>query len=247
MCVFMFKKYLRHFMCRKRIILIFLFAECFKLMFKLKRLGMFPSILTSYQIFGAEKLLPRARKADCVQFLFYRALYEFHSQKIEEAYERFVTAWSMLHEQDFVHRKRIAVYMIALAVVRGQAATEAFLQQYELTEAFGPLCRAVRSGNLAAFNEAIKVAAPQLIRLHVYVFLMLNAEPAVHLNAVKRCWKLAGRGKILKFAQILKLQEMLGHSDFDTDELECILISLIGRVSSVSKGNIHFFSYFACA
>ena len=199
-------------------------------MFKLKRLGMFPSILTSYQMFGGEKLLPRARKADCVQFLFYRALYEFHSQKIEEAYERFVSAWLMLHEQDFVHKRRVAGYLIALALVRGRAASEAFLQAYGLTEAFGPLCRAVQSGNLAAFNESIKVAAPQLIRLNVYVFLMLNAEPAVHLNAVKRAWKLAGRGKILKFAQILKLHEMLGYSDFTADELECILISLIGRV-----------------
>ncbi len=191
---------------------------------------MFPPILLSYQMFGAEKLLLRARKADSVQFLFYQALYEFHSQKIDEAYERFVSAWSMLNEKDFVHRKRIAGYLIALAAVRGKAATDAFLRQYELFEAFGPLCRALHHGNLAAFNEAIKSAAPQLIRLNVYVFLMLNTEPAVHLNAVKRTWKLAGRGKILSFAQILKLHEMLGNADLDADELECILISLIGRV-----------------
>lgn len=207
---------------------------------------MFPSILTSYQMFGAEKLLPRARKADCVQFLYYRALYEFHSQKIDEAYERFVSAWSMLHWQDSVHRRRIAVYLIALALVRGRALTDAFLQQHGLLEVFGPLSRAVRSGNVAAFHEAMSSAASHLIRLNVYVFLMLNAEPAVHLNAVKRTWKLAGKGKILKFSPILKLHEMLGNRDFDADELECVLISLIGRVSAgqcavfVVQGRVSF-------
>ena len=198
---------------------------------------MFPSILTSYQMFGAEKLLPLARKADCVQFLYFRALYEFHSQKIDEAYERFGAAWSMVHVQDSVHRRRIAVYLVVLAMVKGRVFGDAFLQQNGLLDTFGPLSRAVRSGHLSAFNEALKASSTALIRLNVYVFLLLNAEPAVHLNAVKRTWKLAGKGKILKFAQILKLHEGLGNADLDSDELECILISLIGKV----KGDFDYY------
>ena len=216
--------------CRKRPILIFMFAECFKLMFKLKRLGMFPSILTSYQMLGAEKLMPRAKKADCVQFLYYRALYEFHSQKIEESFERFVAAWCLLNGQDLVHQKRIAVYLVAIGLAQGRAFRDEFLDRFGLLSTFGPLCRAVRSGNLKAFKEALQSAAQSLIRLNVFVFLALNGELAVHLNAVKRTWRLSGAGKIVYFAQVNKLHEMLGNIDISSDEIECILINLIVKV-----------------
>lgn len=222
--------------------LIFLFAECFRLMFRLKRLGMFPSILTSCQMLGAERLLGRARKSDAVQFLFYRALYAFHAQKIDEARVQFEEAWLLLHPQDQTHRRRVAGYLIAIALTRGRAPTDAFMRKYQLEDAFGNLGGALRRGDVRGFDVALEAQSQRLSQLHVYVFLMLNGHPAVHLSLVKRTWRLAGRGRLVPFAHIVKVAAAQ-NTPLSSDELECILISLIGKVREKEQRSLPFLSF----
>ena len=217
---------------RKRPIIIFLFAECFRLMFKLKRLGLFPSLLTSVQVLGAEKLLPRARKSDAVQFLFYRALYEFHGQRFKESWERFKETWSLLHPDDLIHRRRVATYLIAIGLCHGKGPVREFLKKYGLENELGTLCDAIMTGNLKSFRLELTLKSSPLHHLNIYSFLVLNGEAAVQLNLIKRTWKLGGKYKIVSFAQIKKVAEFMGMDvdEVSGDELECILINFIGKV-----------------
>lgn len=200
-------------------------------MFKLKRLGLFPSLLTSVQVLGAEKLLPRARKSDSVQFLYYRALYEFHGQKFKEAWDRFKETWNLLHLQDWSHRRRVAVYMTAIAICHGKCPTRDFMMKYKLDGDLKTISDSILSGNSKLFKEELDNRADVLHNsLNIYVFLLLNAQPALQLNLVKRTWKLAGKSKIITFEQIRKVAECMNLMEITKDQLECILINLIGKV-----------------
>ena len=203
-------------------------------MFKLKRLGLFPSLLTSVQVLGAEKLLPRARKSDAVQFLYYRALYEFHGQKFKEAWDRFKDTWSLLHLQDCIHRRRVAIYMIAIAICHGKCPSNDFLIKYNLEGDLKTISDSIISGNSFKFTQELNNRAELLHNnFNIYVFLLLNAQPALQLNLVKRTWKLASKSKIITFEQIRKVADCMKLMEISRDELECILISLIGKVNSM--------------
>ena len=203
-------------------------------MFKLKRLGLFPSLLTSVQVLGAEKLLSRSRKSDSVQFLYYRALYEFHGQKFKEAWDRFKDTWNLLHLQDWSHRRRVAIYMIAIALCHGKCPSNDFLIKYKLDGDLKPISDSILSGNSFTFTQELNNRADSLHNnLNIYVFLLLNAQPAIQLNLVKRTWKLAGKSKIITFEQIRKVAECMKLMEITKDELECILINLIGKVKCI--------------
>lgn len=203
-------------------------------MFKLKRLGLFPSLLTSVQVLQADKLVARAPKSDAVQFLFYRALYEFHGQKFKEAWDRFKETWGLLHAQDWVHRRRVAVYLIAIALCHGKCPTAEFLKTYKLDGDLLAIKDSVMSGNLNAFKLELSARSTNLHQsLKIYVFLLLNAQPAVHLNLVKRTWALTGKSRTVTFEQIALVSRSYGLLDISGDELECVLISLIGRVHTL--------------
>lgn len=201
-------------------------------MFKLKRLGLFPSLLTSVQVLGADKLLPRSRRSDSCQFLFYRALYEFHGQKFREAWDRFRDTWNLLHPEDWKHRRRVAVYLITIALCHGKAPSNDFLIKYNLMNEFGALRDSIMSGNMETFKKELDSRATLLHQpaLNIYVFLLLNAHPAVHLRLIRRAWSWTGNSKILSFDQIKLVGKALNLMQISSDELECILINLIGRV-----------------
>jgi hypothetical protein len=201
-------------------------------MFKLKRLGLFPSLLTSFKVLGAEQLLHRSRKCDATQFLFYRALYEFHGQKFKDSWDRFVETWTLLHVDDWIHRRRVAVYLIAIAMCHGMAPSDPFLNKYQLHEDLGKLSSHLKRGDSAGFKKELNSRAVSLHQpqKNIYVFLLLNSRPALHLNLIKRTWKLADKPRILTFQQIALVA---GSDQFDSlDELECVLINLIGRVAN---------------
>ena len=203
-------------------------------MFKLKRLGLFPSLLTSIQILGADKLLPRARRSDSCQYLFYRALYEFHGQKFRESWDRFKDTWNLLHPEDWKHRRRVAVYLITIALCHGKAPSNDFLTKYNLNSEFGDLRNSIMSGNMKSFKKELESRANLLHQpsLNVYVFLLLNSDPALHLRLIRKTWSWAGNSKILTFEQIKLVGRSLNLMEISSDELECVLINLIGRVSN---------------
>lgn len=204
-------------------------------MFKLKRLGLFPSLLTSVQILGADKLLPRARRSDSCQYLFYRALYEFHGQKFKEAWDRFRETWNLLHLDDWKHRRRVAVYLITIALCHGKAPSNDFLTKYNLINEFASLKLSIMSGNPKTFKIELDSRAKVLHSLNIYVFLLLNSASAIHLRLIRRTWTLAGQSKILTFEQIKLMGKRLDLIELSSDELECILINLIGRVNTNLK------------
>ena len=201
-------------------------------MFKLNRLGLFPSLLTSVNILGAEKLLTRSRKCDSVQFLFYRAVYEFHGQKFKEAWDRFNETWNLLHVEDWKHRKRVAVYLITIGLCHGKFPSNNFLKKYNLFDEFSVLRDTIQSGNYSTFKIELNARATTLHSLNVYLFFLINVQSAIQLNLIKRSWKLIGKGPILTFEQIKKVAEWYKLTDFpltSDDELECQVINLIGK------------------
>lgn len=209
-------------------------------MFKLKRLGLFPSLLTSVQVLQADKLILQARKSDSVQFLFYRALYEFHGQKFKESWARFKETWNLLHPQDWTHRRRVAVYLIAIALCHGKCPTLDFLKRYKLEDDLSTIKDSISLGNLNSFNFELNSRSDPLHRsLKIYVFLLLNAQPAIHLNLIRRTWKLCGKSKIISFEQILLVARSFNLLEISSDELECVLINLIGKVHTKQYNYIY--------
>ena len=125
------------------------------------------------------------------------------------------------------------MYLISIALCHGKAPTNAFLAKYNLVDEFGALRDSMLSGNSKVFKRELEGRASILHQpaLNIYVFLLLNADPAIHLRLIRKTWILAGNLKILTFEQIKLVGKALNSMEISSDELECILVNLIGRVS----------------
>jgi hypothetical protein len=239
--------------------LIFLFGECFRLMFRLRRVGMFPSILTSFQVLGGDKVLWRlaspatmasnwaGHRCDAIGFLYYRAVYEFQSMQLNESQKRFEEAWQLLPGPSagfgIAARVRILSYLVAMRLMRGQALRQSLRARYAqwLPEALTLLIRPVMRGAWSEVEAELMKHLHTLTALHLYVHLRLNLQLATFLNLVKRTWRLSadGQGMAVKMVALKSIERVAAGTGWllPLDEIECLLIHLINKVIWAGIGN----------
>jgi hypothetical protein len=227
----------------------------FKTYFKLNSIGLCKNVLRAIAASEAEipplKLFPRSHR---VTFKYYRGVIAFLDENYAEAESHLTEALDLCHRDATRNREQILTYLIpAHLVTTHTLPTPSLLSSYPtLDTLLSPLCRAVRSGSLSGFDEALAAAEHELVRRRIYLTLERGRDICLR-NLVRKVFLVGGfepakeeggeptrrtRIQISEFEAAFRIGGARGPEGelMDADEVECLLAGLIYK--NLMKGYI---------
>jgi len=146
----------------------------FKTYFKLNNIALTKNVIAILESPGVN-LPPLAAfpKAQYCTYVYYRGILEFLRENYVEAESHLSNALSICHRDAVRNREQILTYLIPAHILNShQLPSPALLSPMPALEALLlPLCKAIKSGNLAAFDTALSSVEIELVRRRIYLTL----------------------------------------------------------------------------
>ncbi|KAJ9611761.1 COP9 signalosome (CSN) subunit [Cladophialophora chaetospira] len=224
----------------------------FKTYFKLNSISLTKNVIRALEAASDDlpplELFPKSHRCT---FKYYRGVIEFLQENYTEAEQNLTEALNLCHKDSLKNREEILTYLIPAHVVnKHQLPSNALLAPHpHISKIFTPLFSAIRSGSLAAFDEALSTAEPELVRRRIYLTLERTRDICMR-NLFRKVFLAAGweetkdattgevTGKIRKTR--IRIEDFeagmrvgyKGASDvlIDRDEVECFLANMIYKV-----------------
>ncbi|EXJ95723.1 hypothetical protein A1O1_00847 [Capronia coronata CBS 617.96] len=146
----------------------------FKTYFKLNSISLTRNVIRALEAASADlpplELFPKSHRCT---FKYYRGVIDFLQENYTDAEMHLTEALSLCHKDSLKNQEQILTYLIPAHVVNHhQLPNRALLAPHpSLSRIFTPLFDAVRTGSLAAFDEALTSAEPELVKRRVYLTL----------------------------------------------------------------------------
>lgn len=222
----------------------------FKTYFKLNNLALTRNVIAILESPGVN-LPPLAAFPQSHQctYSYYRGVLDFLREDYATAHEYLESALSMCPVRATRNREQILTYLIPTTMLtRQNLPTEQLLSQAPtLRVLLHPICKAIRTGNLADFDRALALAEVELIHRRIYLTLERLRDLCMR-NLFRKVFIIAGyeeskgpptddattqtkrtRLEISEFEAAVKVA--LRKSDqpvvIDRDEVECYLANMI--------------------
>lgn len=236
----------------------------FKTFFKLNNISLTKTIIRALD--AQQLALPpfdAFPKSQRCTFTYYRGIIEFLQEHYSEAEQYFTESFSLCPRHSARNREQILTYLIpAHMLVHQQLPSPALLSEHPILEqTFLPLCRAIKSGNLSAFDQALSDAEDELVRRRIYLTLERTRDLCMR-NLFRKVFVFGGyednkdpktgevlgqirrtRIRIEDFETGIRIAYTQGASDaknelvmVDRDEVECFLANMIYKVSAQAAG-----------
>lgn len=146
----------------------------FKTYFKLNNIALTKNVIAILESPGVNlPPLTAFPKAQYCTYAYYRGILEFLRENYDEAESHLSNALTICHKDAFQNREQILTYLIPAHILNShQLPSAALLSPMPALEALLlPLCKAIKSGNLAAFDAALASAESELVRRRIYLTL----------------------------------------------------------------------------
>lgn len=229
----------------------------FKTYFKLNSLPLTKNVIRALD--AADDDLPPLHlfpKPQQCTFKYYRGVVDFLQENYSDAEEHLEEALALCYKYSARNREQILTYLIPAHVLNHhRLPSPALLERApELSKLFTPLFKAVKQGNLHAFDVALLDAEAELVRRRVYL-TMERARDLCMRNLFRKVFQYAGweeqkdaatgevtgkirrtRIKIEEFEAAMKVSCRGGDEVIDRDEVECFLAGMIYK--NLMKGYI---------
>ncbi|KAK1921566.1 hypothetical protein DB88DRAFT_506415 [Papiliotrema laurentii] len=172
--------------------------------------------------------LEEASLGDQVTWHFYIGMLAFLNGEDKKAEESL--SWALTHcpANAIRNQELILTYLIPLHLLRGSFPTTALLSLHpRLEELYTPFIEAIKSGNVAAYDQALEWAQPRLVGMSVYLVVERAREGCLRM-LFKRAWIASDKSSripLTTFQTALSLH----HIDADADEVECMVANMIYR------------------
>ncbi|KAK5937542.1 COP9 signalosome (CSN) subunit [Knufia obscura] len=221
----------------------------FKTFFKINNLAMTRNLIAMLEAPGTNlpplEAFPKAQRCT---YSYYRGVLDFLKENYAGAEGHLSDALSVCHKNSTRNREQILTYLIpAHMLTSQQLPSRALLSQLPaLEQLFLPLCTAIRSGNLSAFDRALSHAEVDLVNRRIYLTLersrdlcMRNLFRKVFLNAWEDTKDPASgdvtgksrrtRIKISEFEHGIRAayKGAIEPTVVDRDEVECFVANMI--------------------
>ena len=227
----------------------------FKTYFKLNSIALCKNVLRALAASEAEipplHLFPKSHR---VTFKYYRGVIAFLDENYAEAETHLTEALDLCHRDATRNREQILTYLVpAHLLTTYTLPTPALLSSYpNLQKLLSPLCKAIRSGSLSGFDQALATAEPDLIHRRIYLTLERGRDICLR-NLVRKVFLAGGfepakedggestrrtRIPISEFEAAFRIGGARGPEGelMDADEVECLLAGLIYK--NLMKGYI---------
>ncbi|KPI44322.1 uncharacterized protein AB675_8611 [Cyphellophora attinorum] len=217
----------------------------FKTYFKLNSISLNKNVIRALDVAAPDlppiNLFPRPQQCT---FRYYRGVIDFLQEKYADAEEHLTQALSLCYKHSTHNREQILTYLIPAHVINtNQLPTKAFLsKQPTISILFQPLFKAIKQGNLHAFDVALSEAEGELVRRRIYLTMERTRELCMR-NLFRNVFLCAGfednkdaKGQPIRRTR-LKMEEFeaavkvayRGSEDtlIERDEVECFLANMI--------------------
>ena len=221
----------------------------FKTYFKLNNLALTKHVIAMLESPGVNlpplTAFPMSQRCT---FSYYRGVLEFLKENYAGAEQHLSDALSTCHRNAQNNKEQILTYLIPAHMLTNQQLPSHTLlsQSPALQTLFEPLCKAIKQGNLAAFDKALADAEVELVNKRIYltlersrdlcmrslfrkVYLYAGTEPVKNAdgNVIGQTRKT--RLKIDEFEAAIKVayRGSIEPMVVDKDEVECFLANMI--------------------
>lgn len=221
----------------------------FKTYFKLNNIALTKHVIAMLESPGVNlPPLSAFPKSQHCTYSYYRGILEFLKENYAGAEEHLLEALSVCHTQSLRNREQILTYLIPAHMLTSQKLPSRVLlaELPALEKLFLPLCTAIRSGNLTAFDRALSDAEDELITRRIYLTLERTRDMCMR-NLFRKVFLSAGfedikdaSGEITGKSRRTRLRisefeagmrAAYRNSDepmvLDRDEVECFLANMI--------------------
>lgn len=224
----------------------------FKTYFKLNSISLTRNVIRALEAASADlpplELFPKSHRCT---FKYYRGVIDFLQENYTDAEQHLTEALGLCHKDSLKNREQILTYLIPAHVVNHHQLPSRVLlaPNPTLSAIFTPLFDAIRTGSLAAFDEALTSAEPELVKRRVYLTLERTRDICLR-NLFRKVFLAAGweetkdpatgevTGKIRRTR--IRIDEFeagmrvgyRGATDvmIERDEVECFLANMIYKV-----------------
>ncbi|KAG0223403.1 COP9 signalosome (CSN) subunit [Actinomortierella wolfii] len=199
----------------------------FRTYFKLKSLNLCKNVLRAVNVAELPDIseFPNAHQ---VTFRYYTGVLSFYKEEFRKAEDDLQLALTMTPKKYHKHRRLILHYLIPVKMMRGILPSKRILKEFpELERIYGPLSRAIKTGNLRIFDEGLTAESDILIAVGTYLAVERCRIVAMR-QLFKKVFLLLGKESRITFDQFGLALKFSG-VDVDEDEVECYLANMIAK------------------
>lgn len=160
---------------------------------------------------------------DRVTYRFYSGRLHLYDDRIAQATEDLMYALDNIPSSLEDHKRHVLLYLIPTKILAGSLPSEMILIKFNMYW-FGDMVKAIKTGNLEIFDDAVEKYEEFFIRKGLYLAVE-KMRPLVYRSLCRRVAKMVGNNKVALDKIRVSLQ--LCGKEMETDEVECIIANLI--------------------
>lgn len=186
-------------------------------------------------------------KPEQVEYRYFLGRFYLSKEQLSRAYDHLF--WAFANCLPGTPQQRLIVkYLIPASMLLGRLPSARLLDQFNLTQQYGPLVAAIKSGNYSKFMEVLEGPYKQWYISTKVMFLFRNRGPIILLRQlVYRTWYYLGKPGTIQFVALqgalnLSMSQTINgwynpKEDENSEITENVFITLISQ--GFLKGNIY--------
>ncbi|ORZ05048.1 hypothetical protein BCR42DRAFT_338260 [Absidia repens] len=203
----------------------FMIGLLFRIYFKLKQQNLCKNILRALKATDMPPI-ERFPKSDRVTFRYYLGRLYFLGEEYAKAETELDLAFRECLRSQKKNKELILQTLLPVRLMRGVLPTNALLNQYPKTkQVYGGIAKAIKMGNVKAFNEALVQAEATLIRQGTY-FAVEKAQSIAMRQLFRKVYLVMDNSTRLAIPKFKTALEFVG-LEVDMEETEWMLANMI--------------------
>jgi hypothetical protein len=205
----------------KRKAMMTIINQLFKIYFKINKLHLCKPLIRALE---NANMMDDFSKSERVTYKYVRGMKSMFDANYKAADELLTSAFVNCHPASKKNKRLILIFLIPVKILVGQFPKESALRKYKL-EAFGPLVRAVKEGNLKGFDAALENEADFYWQFGIYLILE-KLRIVVYRNVFKKVCLISKTHQV-PISHLKAALEYLSGEGMELEEVHCILANLI--------------------
>nr|CAD7461894.1 unnamed protein product [Timema tahoe] len=205
----------------KRWGMLMLVNQMFKVYFRINKLHLCKPLIRAIEAFPMKHMFSLSQLVTYRYYVGRKAMFDC-DYKSADTYLTF--AFEKCHKTCLKNKRMILMYLVPVKMMRGYMPSKRVLEKYDLMQ-FWEVVEAVKQGNLQAFNATMEKHETFFVSYGLFLIL-----ERLKVNTYRSLFKTVCQ--MMKTHQIpiqvlLQALQVMGVSDIDLDETQCIVANLI--------------------
>lgn len=197
-----------------------------KCYFRVKRISLSKNILRALDANSDIPPLSSYPRSHQVTYRYYIGMLSFLNEEFAKAEQELTLAFYHCHNAAHNNKERILAYLIPLRILKGHLPSTELLQRFPvLDEIFTPFIRAIRTGNLKAYDQALEAGEVRLLDLNLWLSIEKARELCMR-GLFRKVWLAAEKPTRMPIA-LLHTGLKIAGINVDVEEAECYVANLI--------------------